>query len=326
LIEQNDFSCQITPLYIDQQIETIPLITEYQSTQTDIISTETIACQINPNVNDCSIQTIINEQKDFSSQFMPTSIDQITETIPIDYHTQIIQTDSISTNDYSCQITPEYIHQQIETIPILTQDIGLQSSLYNSIFNDQQIQTDFIYHIDVETQYEFDIAILPIVLSEELSISSENFTDQQCQTNLIQSNEYTQTPHIYLNDCSSQSTIITYQNQSIQTELCSNLYSSSLYIVPTSINQSSCSSTILILPKENQLISSPNVIDQEIQCDLGLIETIVSIPIEHKMTNNDRRSILQQQMDEKEKQMNRIIGKISFNNNPERSKILFQKV
>jgi hypothetical protein len=249
---------------------------------------------------------------------MPISIDQITETIQIDYHTKIIQTDLISTKDYSCQITPEYIDQQIETIPILTEDIGLQSSLNYLIFDDKQIQTDFINHIDVETQYEIDKIILPIVFSEELPISNEEkkiFIDQQCQTmntNLIQFNEYTQTPHIYLNDCASQSSIIIYENQSIQTELNSNLYSSSLYIVPTSINQSSCSSTILIIPKENQSILIPNVIDKEIQCDLSSIETIVPIPIENKTKNNDRRSIIQHQMDEKEKQMNRIIGKINF--------------
>ncbi len=330
IIEHKDFSCQITPLYTDQQIETTHLITEYQSTQTDIISTENIACQINPDINNCSIQTISNEQKDFSSQFMPILIDQIIETNRIDYHTQIIQTDSISTNDYSCQITPEYIDQQIETIPILTQDIGLQSSFNNLTYDDQQIQTDLINHIDVETQYE-------ISLSEELSISNkiEILIDKECQTidrNIIQTNEYTQTPHIYLNDCESQSTIITTENQSIQTELYSNLYSSSLYIIPTSINQSSYSSTIVFIPKENQSILNPNVINQEIQCNLDLIETripnfihqeiqceissietIVSIQSEYKLKNNDRRSIIQQQMDEKEKQMNRIIGKISFN-------------
>jgi hypothetical protein len=131
IIEQKDFSCQITPFYTDKSIETTHPIVEYHSTQTDLISTETIGCQINPNLNDCSIQTIPNDQKDFSCQYIPTSNDQTTETIITNYHTQLIQTDSISTNDSSCQITPEYIHQQIETIPILTQDIALQSSFDN---------------------------------------------------------------------------------------------------------------------------------------------------------------------------------------------------
>jgi hypothetical protein len=131
IIEQKDFSCQVIPSCMDKEIETTPLIVEYQSTQTDIISKEDISCQINPNTNDCSIQTILNEQKDFSCQIMPISIDQITETITTDYHTQIIQTDCIPTNDFSCQITPEYKNQEIETIPILMHDIALQSSLNN---------------------------------------------------------------------------------------------------------------------------------------------------------------------------------------------------
>ncbi|CAF0913537.1 unnamed protein product [Rotaria sordida] len=330
--EKKDFSCQINPLYKDEEIETIPFLIVHQSIQTDIISRETIACQINPNLNDCSIQTILNEQKDFSCQFIPISNNQTTETIITDYHTQIIQTDLISTNDYSCQITPEYIDQQIETIPILTQDIAVQSSLNNStIYNDQYIQTDLIFHNDISTQYDLDIdtpntAILPIVFSEELPISNEIeisienyniefdknfFIDQECQTinnNLNQLNEYTQTQHIYLKDCTSQSSIITVKNQYIQTEPYFNLYSSSLYIVPTSsIHQSCFSSKIVILPKENQLSSSPIVIDQEIQCDLTSLETPIPITIEHKMNNMDRKSIIQQQLDEKEKQMNRII-------------------
>jgi hypothetical protein len=334
VIEKQDFSCQITPFYTDQQIETMPLQTEYQTTQTDVITTETIACQINPNLNDCSIQTNSNEQKDFSCQFMPISINQITETIITDYQTQIIQTDLISTKDYSCQITPDYIDQQIETIPILTEEIGLQSSL---VFNDQQIQTDFLVYIDVETQYEYETPILPIIFTEELPIEilQSDVLDQECQTNnsnLIQFNESTQTTTIDLidcasqstimtygnqsiqtttidlTDCASQSTIITYENQSIQTEFSSNAYSSSLFIVPTLINQSICSSKIVIFPKEDRTILTN---DQDIQCELGPIETIVSIPIENKSKINDRRSIIQQQMDEKEKQMNRIIGKIS---------------
>jgi len=67
------------------------------------------------------------------------------------------------------------------------------------------------------------------------------------------------------------------------------------------------------MPKENQ--SSPIFIDQEIQCDLCSLETtIIPIEIECKINHNDRRSIIQQQMDEKEKQMNRIIGTISLKN------------
>ncbi|CAF1550052.1 unnamed protein product, partial [Adineta steineri] len=213
IIEQKDFCCQMAPLYVDKDIETIHLTVEFQSTQTDIISTETIACQINPDINDCSIQTVVNEQKDFSCQFIPTSIDQTTETIITDYHTQISQTDSISTNDYSCQITPEYIHQQIETESILTQDIALQCSFHDEIiFDDQQIQTDRISHIDVSIQYEpeideSDTAILPILFCEDLPIEIEInkddiqietkiLLDQECQTinnSFLQLNEYTQT-------------------------------------------------------------------------------------------------------------------------------------
>jgi hypothetical protein len=201
------------------------------------------------------------------------------------------------------------------------------------VFDDQQIQTDFISHIDVETQYELDLdipdtAILPIIFSEELPVSNEIeiviedeeieiekkiFVEQECQTIIIndsiQSDEHTQTPHIYLNDCASQSLIITYEDRSIQTEVYSNLYSSSLYIIPSSIDQSCCSSTIVIMPKENQC-SSSILIDQETQCNLDLVETIIPIETEKKIKNQDKRTILQQQMDEKEKQMNRIIGMI----------------
>ncbi|CAF0894057.1 unnamed protein product [Adineta ricciae] len=327
-IEQKDFSCQITPSYADKDIETTHLILEYQSTQTETILTETIACQINPSLNDCSMQTILNEQKDFSCQMFPTTIDQITETIITDYHTQIIQTDAISTNDYSCQITPEYVHQQIETNSIETQDIALQISFDNKpIVDDQQIQTDTIVHIDGSTQYDPEVEpstpILPIVFSEELPISNEieilltdqdiqtdikTFFDQECQTinsTLTYSNECTQTPHVYFNDCASQSTILTYDNQNIQTEPDSSLYSSSLFIVPTETLLPSHSSTVLIMPKE--VYSSPIVIDQALQCDLGSIETIIPIEIERPTETRDRRSLIQHQMDEKEKQMNRII-------------------
>ncbi|CAF3581657.1 unnamed protein product [Adineta steineri] len=378
IIEQKDFCCQMAPLYVDKDIETIHLTVEFQSTQTDIISTETIACQINPDLNDCSIQTIVNEQKDFSCQFIPTLIDQTTETIITDYHTQISQTDSISTNDYSCQITPEYIHKQIETESILTQDIALQCSFHDEIifddqqiqtdpvstndyscqktpdyvhqqietesiltqdialqcsfnneiiFDDQQIQTDRISHIDVSIQYEpeideSDTAILPILFCEELPIEIEInkddiqietkiLLDQECQTindSFLQLNEYTQTPHIDLTDCASQSTIITYENEHMQTEPDSSLYSSSLYIAPpitTTTIQSYCSSTILIVPKDNSVC--PIVNDQEIQCDLESTKAIIPIEIDRPMKFNDRKSIIQQQMDEKEKQMNRII-------------------
>ncbi|CAF1062088.1 unnamed protein product [Adineta ricciae] len=327
-IEQKDFSCQITPSYADKDIETTQLSLEYQSTQTEMILTETIACQINPSLNDCSIQTILNEQKDFSCQTFPTTIDQTTETIITDYQTQIIQTDAISTNDYSCQITPEYVHQQIETNPIDTQDIALQISFDNkTIVDDQQIQTDTILHIDGSTQYDPEVEpstpILPIVFSEELPISNEieilltdqdiqtdikTFFDRECQTinsTLIYSNECTQTPHVYFNDCASQSTILTYDNRNIQTEPDCSLYSSSLFIVPTETLLPSHSSTVLIMPKE--VYSSPIVTDQALQCDLGSIETIIPIEIEHPTETRDRRSLIQHQMDEKEKQMNRII-------------------
>ncbi|UJR37843.1 hypothetical protein I4U23_030533 [Adineta vaga] len=329
VIEHKDFSCQIIPLYVDKEIETTHLVLEYQSTQTETISTETIACQFNPSLNDCSMQTILNEQKDFTCQFFPTTIDQTTETIMTNYHTQMIQTDLISTNDYSCQITPEYIHQQIETMPIETQDIALQYSFDNEVvFDDQQIQTDLILHIDVSTQYDPEIdqpttTILPIIFSEELPISNEIeilianqdvqtddkiLINQECQTmtsTFIHSDEYTQTPHVYFNDCASQSTIHTYDNRNIQTEPDSTLYSSSLFIVPTSTIQTSCSSTVLIMPKE--VNTSPIVRDQEIQCDLDPTETIIPIEIEHSIQTIDRRSLIQHQMDEKEKQMNRII-------------------
>lgn len=167
----------------------------------------------------------------------------------------------------------------------------------------------------MSTQYDLDTIILPIIVTEELPILKEIenkkiFTDQECQTItniIIHSDEYTQTSHIYLNDCASQSIILTYENQDIQTEPYSNLYSSSLYIVPTSPNESYYSSTVLIMPKEYQ--PSPIVIDQEIQCDLYPSETSIPIEVECKTTNNDRRSIIQQQMDQKEKQMNRIIGR-----------------
>ena len=310
-IEQQDFSCQMTPIYTDQQIETVPLQMEYQSTQTEVITTETIACQVNPNQNDCSIQTNPNEQKDFSCQFMPISMDQITETTVTDYQTQTIQTDCISTKDYACQITPDYQHQQIETTPILTEEIGLQSSLVNLTFEDQQIQTDFLVHIDVETQYEYETPILPIVLTEEIPIvktPQNDFLDQECQTihsDPIQSNESTQTATIDLIDSASQSTIITYTSRSIQTEYYSKAYSSALFIVPTATPQPMCSSKIVIFPKEDQTISTN---DQEIQCELGPIETIVPVSIKAK----DRRSIIQYQLDEKEKQMNRIIGKLEI--------------
>ncbi|CAF3245263.1 unnamed protein product [Rotaria socialis] len=325
VIEKKDFCCQIIPSCQDQEIETTRFIVQYQSSQTDMISTESIACQINPIFNDCSIQTLLHELKDFSCQFIPTSNDQTTETITKDYHTQAMQTDSILKHNYCCQTTPEYIDQQIETIPILTESIALQSSLNSStLCDDQYIQTDFTVHIDVSTQYDIDldkpdIAILMSLLSEDLPISNEveipiekygieieqkSYVDQECQTinnDVHQSNEFTQTPHIHLNDCASQSSVITVEHRDIQTEPISNLYSSALYIVPTSINQPCCSSKIVIIPSE--IRSSPSLIEQETQCDLSSLDTPIPIVIQTKTNNTDRKSIIQQQMDEKEKQM-----------------------
>ena len=337
-IEQKDFSCQMAPIYTDQQIETIPLITEYHSTQTDAIPTETIACQINPNVNEYSMQTDLHESKDFSCQCLPTTIDQTTETIQREFHTQFIQTDSICTNDSSCQISPMSIDQQIETIPILTEDIGLQCSFLPSTFDDQQIQTDVLISIDVQTQYEYDTPIIPVIFSEELPMTEEIeivekfLSDQECQTineyhiqstqtpiidfhdcasqssSIIYENQSTQTARIHRQDCASQSSIITYENQSIQTEFPLNNYSSSLFIIPQSLDQSLHSSKLVIFPKEYPTILT---CDQDIQCELEPIESNnISIPIETITPLHDRRSLIQQQMDEKEKQMNRIIGKI----------------
>lgn len=337
-IEQKDFSCQITPICTDQQIETIPLITAYHTTQTDVISTETIACQINPMLNDCSIQTNLNEYKDFSCQFMPISINQMTETISKEFQTQTIQTDLISTNDYSCQTSPNTLDQQIETIPIETEDIGLQSSFLLPSYDNQEIQTDIFISIDVQTQYEYDTPILPIIFSEELpivqeiEISNKFYFDQECQTindNQIQStqtatidlrdcacqsstpiyeNDSTQTAIITFIDCASQSSIITYENQSIQTDFLSKNYSSSLFIIPQSDDQSNYSSKIVIFPREDQTILRT---DQSIQCEFDSQEEDIPIPIEPIPQIHDRRSQIQHQLDEKEKQMNRIIGKTS---------------
>lgn len=189
-----------------------------------------------------------------------------------------------------------------------------------------------IFHVDTSTQYELDTDIpdrvIPILLSEELPVSNEieisidnqfilvdskMFVDQECQTidNYPgQSSESTQTLHIYFKDCATQSSMITAENQQNQTDPISNLYSSSLYIVPTSMNQSNCSSKIVILPKENQSSPSPILIDREIQCDWSSIDTEIPIIVEQKMEKTDRRSIIQYQLDEKEKQMNRIIGMV----------------
>lgn len=179
----------------------------------------------------------------------------------------------------------------------------------------------------MSTQYDItklDSSLLRNLLSEELPVSDEieipietseidtkTFIDQECQTmnnEISLFNESTQTPHIHLKDRASQSPIITVENQDIQTEFYSNLYSSSLYIVPSSMDQSHCSSKIVIVPRENH--SSPIVIDEGIQCDLPSLDTPIPIQVESKTNQKDRRSIIQQQMDEKEKQMNRIIGMI----------------
>ena len=97
------------------------------------------------------------------------------------------------------------------------------------------------------------------------------------------------------------------------------MYSSSLFIVPTETLLPSHSSTVLIMPKE--VYSSPIVIDQALQCDLGSIETIIPIEIERPTETRDRRSLIQLQMDEKEKQMNRIIG--MFNSRANRKELEF---
>jgi hypothetical protein len=204
-------------------------------------------------------------------------------------------------------------------------------------FDDQQIQTDCISHTDASTQYELemetpDTALLPILFSEDVPVSNEIeifvqtdeirdrsldvekviLIEQGTQTlvhGFEQSNECTQTPHVLLNDCGSQSSVISHENQLIQTDPYSHIYSSSLFIVPTSQDQSWCSSTIVMMPRDTSS-SIRALCNQESQCDLQETPAAIPIGIDHRAQTNDRRSMIQQQMDEKEKQMNRIIGEL----------------
>ena len=205
-------------------------------------------------------------------------------------------------------------------------------------FDDQQMQTDCISHTDASTQYELametpDTVILPILFSEDVPVSNEIeifvqtdeipdrsfeveqiiLIEQGTQTfvhGLEQSNECTQTLHVLFNDCESQSSMISHDNQLVQTDPYSHIYSSSLFIVPTSQDQSWCSSTIVMMPRDTSS-STLALCNQESQCDLHDMPTAISVEIEHRaQTTHDRRSMIQQQMDEKEKQMNRIIGEL----------------
>jgi hypothetical protein len=133
-IEQNDFSCQMAPIYVDQQSETISDIYQYQSTQTDRVALEDASCQINADVNDCTIQTDFHEQNDFSCQCIPVSIDQTTETKAIILDDRYIQTDLVETMHCASQITPNNIDQETATIEISMEDIAQQTSL-NTVTN-----------------------------------------------------------------------------------------------------------------------------------------------------------------------------------------------
>lgn len=330
VIETMDFCCQITPVYIDQEVETMPAVPQYQSTQTETITTEHIACQSDADVNHCSIQTEITEQTEFGCQCMPTSIDRTTETVAMVSQTQMSQTDVALTADCSSQIAVDSVDQSMETNPILTHEIGSGTSL---TFDDQLVQTDELTSMDAFTQYDLDtVLLLPIVLSEELPVSNEIeisihqvsvddlsselakkiVFEQECQTMttyFLQTDDYTQTAQVTSNDCACQSSTMIYGDQHVQTEPLTSLYSSSLYIVPNCHDECNCSSTLVIMPQENP-IPSRTLVDEQTQCDLN--ESLVNIPIqvEPKTTAvNDKRTLIQQQLDEKEKQMNRIIGK-----------------
>ena len=330
VIETADFCCQIAPSSVDQEVETTPTVLQYQSTQTETITSEHIACQINADVGHCSIQTDLFEQTEFGCQCTPTSIEQSTETTPMVSQTQTIQTDAVLTAESSSQVTVDSVEQAMETTPILTEEIALQTSL---VVDDQQIQTDGITSVDAFTQYELDTpdtVLLPIVLSEELPVSNEIeisihqvtvddlsselekkiFSEQECQTlstYFLSTDEYTQTAPVVSNDSACQSSPLICGDQDVQTDPLTSLYSSSLYIVANCHDECKCSSTLVIMPQENSL-SSRTSADEATQCDLKDSSVSIPIQVEPTTTVNDKRSIIQQQMDEKEKQMNRIIG------------------
>lgn len=197
------------------------------------------------------------------------------------------------------------------------------------------MQTDLKCFIDAETQYESeendkvpDISILPIVLSEDLPVSHEVeisiqtsslenmsfqydkriYLNQECQTiddHVIKSTQSTQTKRILLKSTETQSTINLSEDQSIQTDANLDQYSSTIVIVPPADEIRLFSSNLSIIPYENRLKN-----DQQTQCDFEALNCQILIERDSTPKKNDRRSIIQQQLDEKEKQMNRIIGKI----------------
>ena len=125
-----------------------------------------------------------------------------------------------------------------------------------------------------------------------LPLEKKFFLTQECQT--------IERP---VQDSETQSSTFICLNQSIQTDTCLDRYSSSLLIIPTIDELPKCSSTLIITPYE-----PVSLFDEGIQCNID--ESILHIPIETEKKNKliDRRSIIQHQLDEKEKQMNRIIG------------------
>jgi hypothetical protein len=202
--------------------------------------------------------------------------------------------------------------------------------------DDQHIQTDCLVLVDGSTQYdqELNTIILPMTNRDELSISKEIevsiaheltrecatiesinkiFVEQECQTvnhDVCQTNEYTQTLQLTFNDCASQSSMNDHENRLTQTEPYTYRHLSSLYIVPTCLpDPCQCSSTIVIMPQDTQS-STRLCFDQEIQCDSSELSIIIPIEQQDINTNvHDRRSLIQHQLDKKEKEMNNIIGK-----------------
>lgn len=131
IIEKHDFSCQMIPISVDQEVETNPLVVVYQSIQTETIPVEDATCQVNPQSNDCSMQTMAQELIDFSAQFMPSMNNQTTETLTTPCESQTCQTESASTMTSSTQVTIEQVDKEIETIMTSMHDIGLQLSINN---------------------------------------------------------------------------------------------------------------------------------------------------------------------------------------------------
>jgi len=269
-IEQNDFSTQMQPETFDGQTETERMSTENFATQTSIEN------------NEQEIQTESVSTTEISTQFEMENAERE------------IQTESISTIETSTQFEMENAEQEIQTESVSTIETSTQFEMENT---EREIQTESISTVEISTQFEMENA------EREIQTESVSTTEISTQFEMDNAEREIQTESISTIETSTQFELEN-DEQSCQTDPSLDRFSSSLFILPRDRTERRCSSTIVVYPQ-------PVKLNAEIQCEIlpaaAATPTNIPIVVDKVKKIKDRRSFIQEQLDEKEKQMNRII-------------------